>query len=263
MNEANSEPLTRARLTGLRKKWSDPDSRKGRTWEFDGVVKPDHWMSYSYEMREGLGNFDCKTFDDLVLLLDKKLNRKPNVVDLMGGAYFLSNPENTDSLVGIRIHNKDQDFLNVHKNDDSDRSRLLRQIINTPNRRVIEADVLSNAGWKKIRNASMPAADLLVCRPAGPFDDKHSMSNRFDDPRAYAGLYQSLYKRMLSLVNRKGGVIFTEVPDIYTDTEIEKFFERTDKEEGSQTKLFTVPDEDYQWGGKKRRYAVVQFGKSS
>ena len=70
MEESTLEPLTKTRLTSLRGKWSKPDRDKGRTWEFDGVpYSPEHFMSYNHEMREGLSDYDCKTFDELVTIL--------------------------------------------------------------------------------------------------------------------------------------------------------------------------------------------------
>ena len=140
---------------------------------------------------------------------------------------------------------------------------MYEKITGAPNRKVVDADVLSNSGWKAIRNASLVPADLSVCRPVGPFDDKHAMVSRFDNPATYAGLYISLFRRMLKLVNKEHGVIFCEIPDIYSESEARDFIEDIDREEGSETKIFTVPDQDYQWGGAKRRYVVVQFGMNS
>jgi hypothetical protein len=260
MDITNPEALTKSRLTSLRTKWSEPDRAKGKTWEFDGIpYTPDHWEGYNHETREGLNTFGCKTFDDLVDKLEIKLGRKSNVIDLMGGAYFLESPEKAQSLTGIRINDKDQEFMDVYGEKTDIYSMRFKKIIQSPNRKVIEADILSNNGWNTIKNSNLPLADLLVCRPVGPFDVRHSVSDRFDNPNAYAGLYISLFKRMLTLVNKKGGVIFTETPDVYSDKELKKFFDETDKVEGSHTTLFTVPDEDYHWGGMKRRYAVIQF----
>ena len=261
MTDSDREPFSKSKLVSMREKWSEPDQTKGQTWEFDGVAHdPEHWMGYSHEMREGLGMFGCKTFDKLTSYLREKLNRKPNVVDLMGGAYFLDFPENVGSLVGIRIHDKDTDFLEVSKKSKSERAWLLEKIIQSPNRRVIEADILTNAGWRVIKGENLPLADLVVCRPGGPFDVEHATVSRFDNPAIYAGLYTSLFRRMLKLVNKESGVVFTEIPDIFSDTEIDNFFVGIDKSEKSRTKVFTVPDVDYHWGGKKRKYAVVQFG---
>lgn len=252
-------------LKDMRKKWTEPDRDQGHTWEFDGVpYEEDHgdWMNYDHEMRDGLSELDCKTFDDLVSILSNRLGRKPNVIDLMGGGYFLRNPENAAQITGIRIHNKDKDFLAVHKEGTSKYSQLVRKIIGAANRRVVDGDVLSSHGWKVIKNENLPAADLLVCRPVGPFDNKHAMGSMFDDPASYGGLYRSLFFRMLALVNKKSGTIFTEVPDIFPDAGLRSFFEDIDSKKGCKTKLYTVPDEDYSWGGKKRRYVVVQFGQT-
>ena len=262
MEESTLEPLTKTRLTSLRGKWSKPDRDKGRTWEFDGVpYSPEHFMSYNHEMREGLSDYDCKTFDELVTILEKKLGRKPDVIDLMGGAYFLSEPGNVNTLVAIRVHDKDKEFIEVANEKDGKESRLIKKVTGASNRRVIDADVLTTKGWKDIEKAGLPKADLLVCRPVGPFDVKHAMDSRWDEPGAYVGLYASLFGRMLRLVNKKDGVIFTEVPDIYTEKEVKKFFVGVDEKEGSQTEELTAPDKDYHWGGRKRRYAVIEFTK--
>lgn len=262
MADFDREQLPKSKLVRLREKWSEPDKKRMETWDFDGVSwGPEHFMSYDHEMREGLSIFGCKAFDELVVSLGKKLGRKPKVIDLMGGAYFVEHPENTDTIVGIRIHPKDEVYLEVSKAFREERRLLYERIIGAKNRRVVDADVLSGSGWKTIQSEKMALADLLVCRPVGPFDDKRAMASQLDNPMTYAGLYVSLFKRMLKLVNRKDGIIFCEIPDIYSEAEAKDFFESIDREEGSETKIFTVPDREYQWGGAKRRYVVVQFGK--
>jgi hypothetical protein len=259
MNDSSSEFFSPSKLKNLRRVWSRGDEDKGFTWDFDGVLDtPDNWMGYSQEMSEGLNAFSCKTFDELVLKIKEKKGRKPNVVDLMGGAYFLNNPENANSLTGIRIRNTDEDFLRVYKDKDTLVSKLITKITQSPNRKVIEADILSNTGWEAIKKEDVPLADLLVCRPVGPFDNKRATGNRFDAPEIYGGLYASLFKRMLTLVNRKDGVIFSEVPDIFSDSQIKEFFARADADNDSKTSVFTV-SANYQWGGIKRRYVVVSF----
>mgnify|MGYP001572070828 CR=1 FL=1 len=111
MTDSDREPFSKSKLVRLKEGWSKPDREMTETWDFDGVSwGPEHWMSYDYEMREGLGGFGCRTFDELVVSLTKKLGRRPNVIDLMGGAYFIEHLENTETMVGIRIHPKDGDF---------------------------------------------------------------------------------------------------------------------------------------------------------
>lgn len=262
MADLDREQLPKSKLVRLRGKWSEPDEGS-KVWDFDGVSwGSEHFKSYDHEMREGLSTFGCKTFDELVVSLRKKLGRKPNVIDLMGGAYFIEHPENTDTMVGIRIHPKDEVYLKVGKTFREERRLLYERIIGAKNRRVVGADVLSGSGWKTIRSENLALADLLVCRPVGPFDNERAMAGQLDNPMTYAGLYVSLFRRMLKLVNRKDGTIFCEIPDIYSEAEAKVFFESVDREEGSETKIFMVPDEDYSWGGAKRRYVVVQFGKS-
>lgn len=260
MEKSDIEPLTTSRLTSLREKWSKPDSRSGYTWDFDGVYHGlDYWKSYDHEMRSGLKVFDSKSFDDLVIVLGNKLDRKPNVIDLMGGAYFLRNPENTNSFTGIRVHDKDRDVFSINEGIDDELSILSKKIISAPNRRIIEADILTVKGWNDIEKAEVPKADLLVCRPVGPFDVRNAMSDRFDIPEGYVGLYLALFKRMLKLVNKKDGIIFTEIPDVYNTKEISNFFKNLDEKENSRSRLFTVPDKDYHWGCAKRKYVVTQF----
>ena len=262
MTDQNREQLSKSRLTALRENWSEPDRLRDHTWDFDGVFwGPEDSRSYDYEMRQGLGLFGCKTFDRLVLHLKKQLGRKPTVVDLMGGAYFLEGPQNTQTLVGIRIHPKDKVFLeaSAHYSQEGRRD-LYRKIISAPNRQIIEADILSNAGWQTILRQNLAPADLLVCRPMGPFDDQNAMASRFDDPKFYAGLYVSLFARMLKLVNRTSGVVFCEIPDVYTEEQAVNFFRQVDIRESSRTEVFTVPDRDYHWGKLKRRYVVMRFG---
>lgn len=235
---------------------------KGYTWEFDGPhAYPEHWMSYNHEMREGLAKLGCKTFDELVIKLYEKLGYKPNVIDFMGGAYFLTSPENTNTLTGIRVHDKDDDFAEAYQDNTSNTTTLFNKIVKTEVRQVLEADILSNEGWKIIRASNVPLADLLVCRPVGPFDIKNSVNSRYDEQEKYIGMYSSLFFRMLELVNKKNGIIFTGLPDFFTDQNVEEFFLKLDKQEQCKTILYTVPDKDYHWGGHQRRYAVIQFSE--
>ncbi len=261
MLDSVPEDLTRSKkLDRLRKSWAAPDKAP---WEFDGITEShDSRNSYDQEMSEGLDGFGCKTFDDLVLRLEKKLGRKPNVIDFMGGAYFLHIPENTNSLTGIRLVNRDEDFMRDLSQHGDSLAELTRKIIGSDNRKIVEADILSNSGWDTIKNQNLLPADLLVCRPVGPFDVNRSMGTRRDNPESFAGLYTALFNRMLSLVNRDGGMIFTEIPDIYSDEQVKRFFNETDNRESCYSWLFTVKDERSHWGGAKRRYSVVQFKKS-
>jgi len=260
MSSPESEFLSRSKFVFLRKKWAEPDSRQGESWDFDGIPdSSDRWMSYDHEMREGLATFGCKSFDALVVSLKNKLGRKPVVVDVMGGAYFLNKVENTSALIGVRVHDKDGDFIDVYGNSNNQLSKSYLKITKALNRKIIEADILTSSGWNLIRRENL-SADLLLCRPVGLFDNHRAMSSVFDAPEIYAGMYASLFRRMLSLVNRKNGVVFTEVPDIFSNKMIELFFSEQDSNIGSQTTLFTVPDRDYSWGGLKRRYAVIRFG---
>lgn len=258
------EIFSPSKLVSLRHKWSQPDSTRGATWDFDGAqVYPNHWMSYNHEMYFGLSAiFGCDTFDSLVVALSEKLGRKPHVIDLMGGAYFLNSPENTASLTGIRVHDKDSDFLEYKGGADDQEGQLYRKIIGCPNRRIIEADILSNAGWNTIYQQKLPPSDLLVCRPIGPFDCSHAIGDPLDDPTSYFGLYASLFRRMITLVNQNTGIVFTEIPDIVPDYELNTFFSTFDSSQKCQTDVFIVPDRSYHWVGVKRRYAVIQFGQT-
>jgi hypothetical protein len=261
MSDSSPEYFSKTHLKELRGMWSSPDRDRGYTWDFDGVSPdPEGWTSYSYEMIDGLSEFGCKTFDQLVDRLGNYLGRNPNVIDLMGGAYFLNFPEKTNTLTGIRIHNKDEDFIEAATDTSRVETKLIDKITKAQNRVIVEADILSSAGWKKIKEQNLEPADLLVCRPVGPFDNKRASVSRFDNPETYSGLYTSLFYRMTALVNKEDGVIFTEIPDIFEDADIKSFFDEVEVRERCKVSLFTVLDENYRWGGIKRRYAVVRFG---
>lgn len=244
----------------IRDKWSLPDKYRGRSWDIDGLPgNAKKLFSYDNEMQQGLDLFNCHTFDELVVTIGQKLGRKPNVIDLMGGAYFLSAPENTTTLTGIRIHDKDQDFYNGYQQSDSNRFDQFRQIVNSPNRKIIEADILSNKGWQKIKLAKLAPADLLVCRPMGPFDIWKTLVDDNDDPIIYGGLFSSLFQRMLTLVDHETGIVFTEIPDMFTDKSIAHFFAEVDHDLNCQTTLFTAPEDAYKLRNVTRRYVVSEF----
>ena len=73
MANSDREQFSKSKLVQLKRNWSEPDRARMAVWDFDGISwGPEHWMSYDYEMREGLGVFGCKTFDEMVENLEKK-----------------------------------------------------------------------------------------------------------------------------------------------------------------------------------------------
>jgi hypothetical protein len=68
---------------------------------------------------------------------------------------------------------------------------------------------------------------------------------------------------MIKLINPENGIVFTEIPDVFNDTDVSEFFDGFSHTRDCLTNLFTVPLPDYHWGGKKRRYAVIEFGKDN
>lgn len=261
MSESNSQVLTKENLQKIRKKWEAPDADKNETWTFDGVPSsPEEYSSYDYELQEGLASFGVKTFDDLVVSLNSKLGQKINVVDVMGGAYFLSKPENAKTVTGIRIHNKDSDYRDLYQKHKTEHAAKGLHILNAGNRKIIEADLLSVKGWQKVNQQIGVVGELVVCRPVGPFEIKYALPGFFDTPEEFAGLYKSLFGRLMSLVNKEKGVVFTEIPDPYKDGEVADFLKSAAGRFGFKYKTYVAPN-DYSWSGYKRRYAVLNFGK--
>lgn len=251
--------LSHNKFKTLSQKWFEPDSRRGYSWTFDGVPEtPDHWMGYNFELAKGLGMFKCSTFDQLVKKLTNHLCQKPNVLDLFGGAYFLDFPQQANTVIGVRIHDKDQENLEGFDRRDTYSARVQR-IILSPNRKVIEADLLTEEGWNSLSTA--PKTNLLVCRPVGLFDARHCMASVHDSPSDYTDLYVWLFNQALRLLSQNS-LFFTEIPDIFEDEKIYKFFSQKDSDLKSKTTIFEVGCRDYDFAGYKRRYAVIRFGST-
>lgn len=250
--------LSNHKFQELSQKWSEPDSRKGWDWTFDGVPEtPEHWMGYNFELSLGLKQFKCSNFDQLVKKLTRVLKQKPNVLDLFGGAYFLDFPTQTQTLTGVRIHDKDEEYLQGFDRRDSYSTRV-QNIILAPNRNVLEADLLTQAGWNKVFKEA-PRADLLVCRPVGLFDVRHCMASVHDKAEEYEDLYIWLFNQAIKLLN-KDSLFFTEIPDIFSDEKVIKFFSQKDQELKTKTKVFEVDSPDYRWADYQRRFAVIRSG---
>ena len=252
-------PIKNNLLTKLKILWNSPDSTRGRTWEFDGPYYPNSWMSYSREMSDGLDLFNCQSFDDLLILIGKLLKQKPNITDLMGGAYFIENSELAGTITGVRVHDKDQDFLSVFGESNNSKHKEMMKILSAKNRRVVEADLLTESGWRSLK--SLPKANLLVCRPVGIFDCRHAKVSRLDDSTLYHEFYEWLFDNLISLTSNKS-IIFSEIPDFMEDNQVIKFLKRKDKQNNSKSIIFKVSDEAYHWAGFERRYVVIIRGIS-
>ncbi len=251
--------LPKDKLIALNKKWSEPDSKKGYSWPYDGVRDtPNHWMGYNHELRGGLDLFNCLSFDELVIWMNQRLGYQADVIDLMGGAYFLENPENTNLLTGIRVHDKDRDFLELYDRESSSKSSRVKKIIYSSNRTIIEADILKQEDWDRIYSLNK-RAHLLVCRPVGVFDSYRSMANNFDNPAHYCNFYSWLFDNARKLLN-PNSIFFTEIPDVFDDQSVYDFFNHQDIVNGTITQIYFVPDADYNCRGHQRRYAVILNG---
>lgn len=243
----------------LRRMQEIPSVSYNDVWDFDGNH---HWErdleTYDETFEPILRKLKVGSFKELVDLMSSKLKRNVNVLDLFGGAYFLSNLDKIEKFTGVRLRNVDQLLVEYQKADllnrgRKDKQKELEHLISSKKRNIIEGNLYKSETWRKIGGGESSNFDLIVCRPVGPFKNRDVSTIRSvkDEALIREEIFVVLLERALKLLSKDGGILFTQVPILGTDRQVwEDFWEdyiQKKQKEGYEF-LFkeneTFPDED-------------------
>src|SRR3989344_6008503 len=219
-------------------------------WFIDGILHEGIISTYEKTFRNFLDQLGVKTFSELARRKSIELGRGIRVVDLFGGAYFLTDLDNVFKIVGVRLKNTDQAFLNnylgaqrkVEPGTDERKIidgmlKKLRILTGNKKRKIIEGDLLSGRTWRTIKSEFSdernPGADLVICRPAAlfwiPSKGRNAMVQREEQEKGTVReeVFITLFERALKLLSQENGLLFTEIPELRTNSETEaKFWEK-------------------------------------
>lgn len=200
---------------------------KDEEWSYDGIHLEKE-KSYEETFNQLLSQFGAENFSDFVEQKAIKLGRSIRVLDLFGGAYFLEDLDNVSKIVGVRIKNMDNAFLEQKYGQVKNRFSYL---VNNPKRKIIEGDLYKGKTWRSIRddnssNSGGEGFDLIVCRPEGPFRNTNlqNIESISDDGVAREEIFVSLLERSLEILSGEDGTLFTQTPNLITDDSISSVF---------------------------------------
>lgn len=203
-----------------------------------------------------------------------------HMLDLMGGAYCVppDTLEQMDSLTGLRLEDislaykeklagNEQGWKRVlEKHPDHQQFALfasaakkehetLEKIEASPNRSCVYGDIWKDDTWRRLRarmdENHIPSFDIIFCRPVGPFVNDNIFPNQMPVDRhlEYEAGFAKLLLKATNLVNIKGGVLLTQIPELFTSESIDRWRRHLDDD----TRFTTTICEKHYTG---------QFGKT-
>ncbi|MFA6353556.1 MAG: hypothetical protein WCW93_01335 [Candidatus Paceibacterota bacterium] len=252
--EKSKQPITKNNKHNILKEMQDlskSDKIEADSWTYDGIHEYDPGKyskdkSYENTFRGILDKMHCVSFTELVKNKSLELGRKIEVMDLFGGAYFLSDLENVSRIIGVRTRNIDEILLQDLKESKllnlekilpeefkgldiriNDYIKKVSELMNDKKRLIIEGNLYKGKTWKKLTKYSKLGEnhgfDLIVCRPQGVFNGISSAKNitNIDNKEFHKEeIFLSLLERTLKLLSPDGGVFFTQLPNFDTKDDI-------------------------------------------
>ena len=193
-------------------------------WNVDGLYGADGYevvfkdLMFK-ELKEKIFGFSFEQWVN-----ERKLaGKSTHIIDLFGGAYFLDDFTNIDSILGVRLKNLDKKIEHdyILKGNETALKRL-RSIITSLKRSIIEANLLDNMSWNKINSHLLERgtkkADLIIVRPIAGVKKQ---IDRYDLSEEKAQFMFQFLKRMYNLLSHDDGILlihFTDSAyDVYRD----------------------------------------------
>lgn len=205
-------------------------------WYWDGLSNV---VRYEDTFHDLLGKLDYTSFEDLVEQREYERKRELNVLDLFGGAYFLRDLSSVNSITGARLANVDEEMLedpglgNIVLGKPGD-YQILKRIIQSPKREIVEGDLYKTETWKKLQEAADQKTengfDLIVCRPEGPFAvrsrpvNSRSIADVEDESQNREEIYVMLLEKAMNMLSPDHGLLFSQIPGLNTPSDIKKEF---------------------------------------
>lgn len=144
----------------------------------------------------------------------KKHRLGRHMIDIFGGAYFVEDLRDIDTIVGVRLVNRDAYFLSRYdaagKTEYHDR---LSDLMNSRKRSIIEGNVFDRHTFGAIRtymaHTGISGFDLAVIQPIGGLDRQMQESGDGSDLLTF---YWFQFCRVYELISNQDGLILITLP---------------------------------------------------
>lgn len=208
-------------------------------WNWDGMTQMEYIYSYERTFEPILSQLGIKNFQELANKKALELKKNIQVLDLFGGAYFLSDLRHVSRIIGVRLKNIDELLLDNMESDFKENKSesvfektqiILSNLINNPKRIIIEGDLYKRKTWTKLKKDNAEHGgdgfDVVICRPEGPFRNSNvpNIENVKDEGIAREEIFAALLQRGLDILSKDGGILFTQIPNLRTNNEILNIF---------------------------------------
>lgn len=250
--------------------YNPPDfaTRESDSWGIDVFNRgPSSSNTYDCHFQAFLNLLGCTSF---VELIDKlKSNGDVHVLDLMGGAYFLDPDQyqSVTSVTGMRLGNPEPGIVKFYTENiefDLERSGgkqtehsrgLLQELADIEllnreeKRKVVYGSVYDRSSWRSLdtsmRERKIDSFDLVICRPYGPFFERYitgekPMSDK--EKLRYGLVFDKAFREVLARVDKKNGVLFFQIPQIFDEQWILTWVKRAEARYGLKISAARIVD---------------------
>lgn len=200
-------------------KKSNTDILFGDEWPIDHPID----KSYEFTFREFLL---MRSFDD-ILLERIKNNESTHVLDIMGSGYFLTNPDNTTSITGVRLTDIDESLKIFNSSFNSQPiHKYIESLQSHRDRKIITGNIIDPRTWRKLterKEEIQSGFDLVVMRPVAGWENilPHSIDkelvtqdlnvNSIKGLEAGGALFITYLNRVIKMMNPNAD-FFLEMP---------------------------------------------------
>lgn len=224
-------------------------------WDYDGPIAQ-YGMADAAEANFGKFLSPDETFKDRVA---SRPDGERSVLEAFGGAYCIIDLSAVENIVGIRLQQVDNVYLEqLHKQEDSSswlaaKIPILESLMANPKREVVEGNLYRRSAIRALdrvmERRDIDAFGLVVCRPQGAFDHRNVWPHVFDFQERsdlFGPIFLPLLDRLYRRLSSNDGELFTQVP------QVPKFEDATEKAEAylNQIEGITVefaPTTDYHY----------------
>ena len=199
----------------------------------DGLIENQDFGNYEYELDFYGLLTPGQTFGDLVKI---RPNGERAVMDLFGGGYFIPDLDCVEHMIGVRLQNVDQMYLQSYEEGSEWQSRYkdmrvtLQYLMESPKRTVIEANLYRRKSdllvREEMKRRNIKSFGVIVARPeAGIFGRK--LLGQFHDTNvsSLGNVFLPILDRAYRLLSFNNGVLYTQIPDFQNDMVLEELKE--------------------------------------
>ena len=217
-----SKELLKQQKALLTETWK-PANRSGM-WPIDGINGKQESYDRTFERLIRRANAD--SLDSLLDRMGTK-GKPVNVLDVMGGGYFLERPERAGHIFALRLDDVDAalqaryaTYASSNTPIEAQRGTIFAQklqeyqvLTQKGRRHVVTGNVLESRTWNALDTSmhasGVEALQIITCRPQGPFRVPMSSSVNVE-------IFVELYNQMICRL-APNGYMFAQVPRALDD----------------------------------------------